>query len=206
MLLYPLLFTIHLVSKFFLRFYLFIHERRRERDRDRGKGRSRLHAGSPMWDSIPGLQNHALGQRAQPLSHPDVPGQQISIHLPGPQQILPPLCNLSKPLISPRKIDFSLIGVPIAVKQRVLCTSMISHIFYNMSHIELWLLVWLAGYIVIHCYFPSTQSWHIVLLYKCSLSGNELLTIILYDPELLYMHSLHGTSELHDELKWFYDP
>uniref|UniRef100_A0A8C0LQD3 Nucleolar and spindle associated protein 1 n=1 Tax=Canis lupus dingo TaxID=286419 RepID=A0A8C0LQD3_CANLU len=27
-------------------------------------GRSRLHAGSPMWDSIPGLQDHALGPKA----------------------------------------------------------------------------------------------------------------------------------------------
>ena len=31
------------------------------RERERGRGRSRLHAGSPMWDSIPGLQDHALG-------------------------------------------------------------------------------------------------------------------------------------------------
>ena len=38
-------------------------ERERERGRDTGGGRSRLHAGSPMWDSIPGLQDHALGQR-----------------------------------------------------------------------------------------------------------------------------------------------
>ena len=37
---------------FFLRFHLFIHER--QRGRDTGWGRSRLHAGSPMWDSIPG--------------------------------------------------------------------------------------------------------------------------------------------------------
>ena len=29
--------------------------------RDIGRGRSRLHAGTPMWDSIPGLQDHALG-------------------------------------------------------------------------------------------------------------------------------------------------
>uniref|UniRef100_A0A8C0LSX4 SWI/SNF related BAF chromatin remodeling complex subunit ATPase 2 n=1 Tax=Canis lupus dingo TaxID=286419 RepID=A0A8C0LSX4_CANLU len=28
---------------------------------DRGRGRSRLHAGSPMWDSILGLQDHILG-------------------------------------------------------------------------------------------------------------------------------------------------
>ena len=38
-------------------------EGERERGRDTGRGRSRLHAGSPTWDSIPGLQDHALGQR-----------------------------------------------------------------------------------------------------------------------------------------------
>ena len=54
---------------FFLIFYLFIHDRQTERKRERergrntGRGRSRLHAGSPMWDSILGLQDHALGQR-----------------------------------------------------------------------------------------------------------------------------------------------
>ena len=52
------------VSLIFLkRFYLFIHERERERSRDTGRGRSRLHAGSQMWDSIPGLQDHTLGCR-----------------------------------------------------------------------------------------------------------------------------------------------
>ena len=35
----------------------------RERGRDTGRERSRLHAGSLMWDSIPGLQDCALGQR-----------------------------------------------------------------------------------------------------------------------------------------------
>ena len=34
-----------------------------ERGRDTGRGRSRLHAGSPMWDSIRGLKDHTLGQR-----------------------------------------------------------------------------------------------------------------------------------------------
>ena len=29
-------------------------EREREAGRDTGRGRSRLHAGSPTWDSIPG--------------------------------------------------------------------------------------------------------------------------------------------------------
>ena len=37
-----------------------------ERGRDTGRGRSRLHAGSLMWDSIPGLQDRALGQRQAP--------------------------------------------------------------------------------------------------------------------------------------------
>ena len=41
---------------------------KRERGRDTGKGRSRLHAGCPMWDSIPGLQDHTPGQR-QALNH-----------------------------------------------------------------------------------------------------------------------------------------
>ena len=42
--------------------------RGRERGRDIGRGRSRLHAGSLMWDLIPGLQDHALGGR-QALNH-----------------------------------------------------------------------------------------------------------------------------------------
>ena len=45
---------------------LFIHER--HRGRDTGRGRSRLHAGSRMRDSIPGLQYHTSGQR-QALNH-----------------------------------------------------------------------------------------------------------------------------------------
>ena len=35
--------------------------RGRERGRDPGRGRSRLHAGNPTWDSIPGPQGHSLG-------------------------------------------------------------------------------------------------------------------------------------------------
>ena len=38
-------------------------ERERQRDRDTGKGRSRPHAGSPMQNSILGLQDHVLDQR-----------------------------------------------------------------------------------------------------------------------------------------------
>ena len=53
------------VSLFFCfwRFYLFIHEREWERSRDTDRGRSRLHAGSPMWDSIPGSWDHSLSWR-----------------------------------------------------------------------------------------------------------------------------------------------
>ena len=59
--------------------YLFMREREREREREaetQAEGRSRLHAGSPTWDPIPGLQDHALGRRqtAQQLRHPGVPG------------------------------------------------------------------------------------------------------------------------------------
>ena len=38
-------------------------QRERERGRDTGRGRGRLHAGSPKWDSILGLQDHTLGRR-----------------------------------------------------------------------------------------------------------------------------------------------
>ena len=52
----------------FKRFYSFIYDRERERERERGRGtgRIRLHARSRMWDLIPGLQDHALGQRQVP--------------------------------------------------------------------------------------------------------------------------------------------
>ena len=68
------------IDHFFKDFvYLFMRDREREtereRGRDTGRGRSRLHTGSQMWDSIPGLQDHALSRNAdtQPLSHPGVP-------------------------------------------------------------------------------------------------------------------------------------
>ena len=63
----------------FLRCYLFIHERRRDTGRDTGRGRSRLHAGSPMQDSIPGLNPGTPGSCpklkavAQSQSHPGIP-------------------------------------------------------------------------------------------------------------------------------------
>ena len=46
---------------FFLRFYLSMRDTEKERGRDTDRGRSRLHAGSPTWDLILGLQDHALG-------------------------------------------------------------------------------------------------------------------------------------------------
>ena len=52
---------------FFLKdfIYLFVRDTNRERQRHRQR-RSRLHAGSLMWNSIPGLQDHALGGRQAP--------------------------------------------------------------------------------------------------------------------------------------------
>ena len=49
-------------SPFFLNFiYLFMRDTQTERGKDTGRGRSRLQAGNPMWDLIPGLQDHTLG-------------------------------------------------------------------------------------------------------------------------------------------------
>ncbi|MBA7553074.1 hypothetical protein ES705_45659 [subsurface metagenome] len=45
---------------------LLIYERHRE-EVDTGRGRSRFHSGSPMWDSIPRPQDHALS-RSQTLN------------------------------------------------------------------------------------------------------------------------------------------
>ena len=42
---------------------LFICSWETQRGRDTGRGGSRLHAGNPMWDSIPGPQDHALSWR-----------------------------------------------------------------------------------------------------------------------------------------------
>ena len=45
-------------------------EREREREADTGRGRSRLHAGSPTWDLIPGLQDHTPGPRQHQTTEP----------------------------------------------------------------------------------------------------------------------------------------
>ena len=52
---------------YFLKKFI-VTQRERERGRDTSRGRSRLHAGSPMWDSIPGVRDHSLSQR-QMLNH-----------------------------------------------------------------------------------------------------------------------------------------
>ena len=43
-----------------------MRDREIERGRDTGGGRSRLPVGGLMWDSIPGLQDHTLGQKQVP--------------------------------------------------------------------------------------------------------------------------------------------
>ena len=67
---------------FYVFFYflkvLFIHETLTERGRDTCRGRSRLHAGSPTWGPIPGLQDHTPGESgAKPLSHRGCPRKPI---------------------------------------------------------------------------------------------------------------------------------
>ena len=57
-----------------LKIFFLIYSLETQRGRDRGK--SRLHAGSPVWDSshqeglqdhrIPGLEDHTLSQRQMP--------------------------------------------------------------------------------------------------------------------------------------------
>ena len=41
--------------------FIYLFMRNTERGRVTGRGRSRLHAGSPMWDSIPGPQDQVPG-------------------------------------------------------------------------------------------------------------------------------------------------
>ena len=65
-------FIFNLISIFKDFIYLFMSDT--ERGRDTGRGRSRLPAGSPMWDSIPGPGSQPeLKPDAQPLSHPGAP-------------------------------------------------------------------------------------------------------------------------------------
>ena len=65
MIFFPYLFG-YLILFFFKFLFIYDSHTERERGRDTGRGRSRLHAGSPTWDSIPGLQDRALGQRQAP--------------------------------------------------------------------------------------------------------------------------------------------
>ena len=69
----------YIFTSFFLKYFIYLSmcageregererekekEREKERGRDTGRGRSSLHAGSPTWDLIPGLQDHDLGRR-----------------------------------------------------------------------------------------------------------------------------------------------
>ena len=65
--------------------FLFIYDSHRERERQRHRQREKQApcTGSPMWDSIPGLQDRALGQR-QALNRCATQGShEISIFLFG---------------------------------------------------------------------------------------------------------------------------
>ena len=69
---YSIILFIHLFKDFI---YLFMRDTRERESRDTGRERSRLLAGSPMWDWIPGPRDHALSQRQMLnlLSHPSIP-------------------------------------------------------------------------------------------------------------------------------------
>uniref|UniRef100_A0A8C7BLM2 Uncharacterized protein n=1 Tax=Neovison vison TaxID=452646 RepID=A0A8C7BLM2_NEOVI len=65
---------------FFLKIlFIYLRERDSEREHERGEGQRAKQtpheAGSPMWDSIPELQDHALSRRqwSNQLRHPGVP-------------------------------------------------------------------------------------------------------------------------------------
>ena len=58
----------YLANTYFFKYFIYLFMRDTQRGRDTDRGRSRLHAGSPIWDSIPGLQDRPLGQR-QALNH-----------------------------------------------------------------------------------------------------------------------------------------
>ena len=53
---------------FFKILFIYLLMTHTEKGKDTGRGRSRLHVGSLMWDSILGLQDHALSLR-QALNH-----------------------------------------------------------------------------------------------------------------------------------------
>ena len=66
-----------MVYLFFKILLIYSWETQRERGKDIGRGRTRFPVGSPIWDLIPGLQDHALSSRrmlnrwATQASHPD---------------------------------------------------------------------------------------------------------------------------------------
>ena len=66
--------TGHTLGNFFKKIFIYSWERQRERGRDTGRRRSRLHAGSPTWDSIliSRIMHRAEGS-TKPLSHPGCP-------------------------------------------------------------------------------------------------------------------------------------
>ena len=51
------------ITVFFFKDFIYLFMRDTERGRDIGRGRSRLPAGSPMRDLIPGPRDHILSQR-----------------------------------------------------------------------------------------------------------------------------------------------
>ena len=56
-------FCVSFLVLFILNFYLFMRDREREAETHAEGEAGSMHAGSPTWDSIPGLQDHTPGRR-----------------------------------------------------------------------------------------------------------------------------------------------
>ena len=52
--------SLYIYIFFFFKDFIYLFMRDRERGRNTGRERCRLHAGNPMWDPIPGFQDHTL--------------------------------------------------------------------------------------------------------------------------------------------------
>ncbi|XP_048962744.1 sperm-associated antigen 16 protein isoform X5 [Canis lupus baileyi] len=148
--------------------------------RGRGRGRRRLHAGSPMWDSILGLQDHTPGcrwrQTAEPPGLPCFAVCNFALDSEFPTDMQPnPNLYLHKENICPAKFDYKLNSIFRLHELPVSCVIMHPHkdILVTCGEDRLWKVVGLPKGNVLHTGFGHTD-W----LSNCCFhpSGNKLAT------------------------------